>query len=109
MAATYVHLSGRDIDNAIMQAHGRAPKEGPPTPKLNVKSCPKCRMDNTVDATYCVRCGSPLDIDTAMRMQREVAKLKEAVIESLKDEKLKSDIARKARKMKKERGGDHGK
>jgi len=27
MPSTYVHLSGRDIDNAILRIHGKLPKE----------------------------------------------------------------------------------
>ena len=60
MASTYVHLSGRDIDNAVMKVYGVGRSEEESRPKLTVIICQKCRESNTIDAQYCARCGSPL-------------------------------------------------
>ena len=41
MASIYVHLSGRDVDNALLGLHGLTkPKEG--EKKFKVKICPRC-------------------------------------------------------------------
>lgn len=65
MASIYIHLSGKDLDDDILAAHGRKRKDpqelGPGL--LAPKSCPRCNHENTPTALYCVRCGM---------MQREV-------------------------------------
>jgi ribosomal protein L40E len=92
MAATYVHLSGRDIDNAVLQANGAKPKEIETEVKLKVKVCPRCRFDNTMSSTYCNRCGSALDIKTAVEQANE-EKLREDAEESISDDKHMPDMA----------------
>jgi integrase/recombinase XerD len=63
MASVYVHLSGRDIDNAVLKANGIMSARGETAkPKLTVKSCPKCHDPNAMTDKYCRKCGSPLDI-----------------------------------------------
>ena len=47
IAATYA-LSGRDIDNAVLQANGKKPKEISEEAKLTVKVYPRCRFDNAL-------------------------------------------------------------
>jgi len=56
MPATYVHLSGKDIDNAIKVMHGI---EDPDTPIDTMKpgKCPRCHEMNPPKARYCFRCG----------------------------------------------------
>ena len=92
MASTYVHLSGRDIDNAILQANGQKPVDNMTEPKLKTKTCSKCRFDNTLDSTYCNRCGAPLDIRTAMNAQEAEDRLKSMSAEMMKDPKIVEDI-----------------
>ena len=41
MTRTYVHLSGRDTDEAILRAHGILPEEEPQT-----KTGPRCTAAN---------------------------------------------------------------
>lgn len=92
MAATYVHLSGRDIDNAVLQANGLKVEEANEKPLLSSKECPKCKYTNGVDLSYCGRCGSALDIATAMEIQNRGSAVKDAVAEALKDPKAIEEI-----------------
>ena len=69
MASIYVHLSGRDLDNSILQANGYKVQELQ-EPKLKAKLCPRCRYTNGVDLLYCGRCGSPLSIEVAMAQEK---------------------------------------
>ena len=69
MAETYVHLSGKDIDNSVLQANGYAPQKVD-APKLKVMICPRCHFANEPTAQYCSRCGSPLSIDIALLEER---------------------------------------
>jgi integrase/recombinase XerD len=57
---TYVHLSGRDVDDKILELHGlkREDEDTKPT----VKACPFCQTLNTFDATVCHICKRPLEI-----------------------------------------------
>ena len=63
MAGIYVHLSGKDVDNAVLKANGIIDNNGEPIkPKLTVKACYKCHDINEATSKYCIKCGSPLDI-----------------------------------------------
>lgn len=106
MAATYVHLSGRDIDNALLQIHGIKPSEDSGKPKLTVKTCPRCRASNPMDSSYCTRCGSALDIATALMQEKYMNKMKDEVEESIIDDKHMEDIAHRyfMRKRKERKG-----
>ncbi len=73
MAATYVHLSGRNVDNALFKLNGiktedEVNREERP---LRVQQCERCRVSNPPTNRFCSRCGSPLDIRTALEVQRE--------------------------------------
>jgi site-specific recombinase XerD len=62
--ARYVHLSGRDIDNAYDQMHGLyEPEEDEEEP--DVQECQRCEELNEPDAVFCQRCGFALDPDRA--------------------------------------------
>ena len=97
MAETYVHLSGKDIDNSVLEANGYKPVEMQ-APKLKVQLCPRCHLANEPTAQYCSRCGSPLSIDVALLEERtQKAAVKSAVdpqaiaelVDALVEEKLK--------------------
>ena len=97
MAETYVHLSGRDVDSAVLQANGYKPVEVQ-APKLKVQICPRCHLANEPTAQYCSRCGSPLSIDIAMMEERtQKAAVQSAIdpqaiaeiVDALVEEKLK--------------------
>ena len=91
MASTYVHLSGRDIDNAVLQANGmKVPEQE--KPKLTVKLCQRCQFSNMFEATYCVRCGATMDISAAMNAHEAESKMKQYMSDALKDPKLIEDV-----------------
>jgi len=69
--ARYVHLSGRDIDNAYDQMHGLyEPDEEEQQP--DVVECDRCQELNDPDAAFCMRCGFALDHDTAGEFEQQV-------------------------------------
>ena len=92
MAATYVHLSGRDIDSAVMQANGLKLKEDTTEPKLKAKVCQRCQFSNTMDSKYCNRCALPLDAELAAETQSHETNMKQAIAEALKDPKAIEEI-----------------
>ena len=58
MASVYVHMSGRDVDNAILKLHGIETEEA--TKKFTVNKCPRCKEINPENALFCFKCGLPL-------------------------------------------------
>ena len=92
MAATYVHLSGRDIDNAILQAYGSKPIIENDKPMLTVRVCGRCGFSNPIDSAYCNRCGSTLDIKTAVEATKTEEEVKDMLLNSVKDPKIIEDI-----------------
>ena len=84
MVSTYVHMSGRDIDDAVMQAYGKKAKETT-APKLTEKVCPRCRYPNGIDFLHCRRCGAPLNESQAMKGEVTTKTLNEALLEHATD------------------------
>lgn len=72
--AKYVHLSGRDIDNAYNEIHGLAPEEEEEQTKT-VQECPRCQELNEPNDRFCSRCGQALEIDAAEELEQAEAKI----------------------------------
>jgi len=68
MASVYVHLSGRDVDGALLRLHGIQPQEKMEQPKLNVVVCERCGYRNSSSSKFCNRCGSPLSLEVALEL-----------------------------------------
>jgi site-specific recombinase XerD/ribosomal protein L40E len=67
MPSIYVHLSGRDLDDAILGVYGLKKSEEE-QPKLTPKICPRCNQSNPYDGKFCSRCGLALDINAATQI-----------------------------------------
>ncbi len=59
MAAVYVHLSGKEIDDAILKMNGIKIDETH-VDGLTVGRCPRCKEINADRSLYCSKCGMPL-------------------------------------------------
>ncbi len=78
-AATYVHLSGRDVDNALLNVYGIKKEEAEKEKlKLKPKVCIRCRMQNPATVDFCGRCGLILDEEKRSR-ELAVKEMKEAL------------------------------
>jgi len=71
MAATYVHLSGKDIDDAILHVNGIKTKEEESSP-LDLRTCPRCQERNDASLKYCGRCGNPLEEDASIPAEKPI-------------------------------------
>ena len=59
--ATYLHLSGKDIDDAIFRKQGiKTKKVQSDTPSLVPRQCPECQTVNSPITRYCSKCGRGL-------------------------------------------------
>ena len=77
MPATYVHLSGRDVDDKILQVEGVKQREKPKDDELKPVECPRCQYINSPVNRYCGRCGTILDEGERVKLEiqnREHAK-----------------------------------
>jgi Site-specific recombinase XerD len=72
MAATYVHLSGKDIDNAILKMNGII-IDDTHVDGLKVGRCPRCHELNQETALYCVKCGLPLQEELKSKIEKDSA------------------------------------
>jgi len=74
MAATYVHLSGRDIDNALLKLNGIAVEEEVEKEEFTVVACPRCETKNSPISKFCTKCGYCFDMKTAMQLDEARSK-----------------------------------
>lgn len=94
MAATYVHLSGRDVDDAILRLHGIKSEEKAEV-KMKPKKCPRCGFVNSSVAEFCNKCDFALDVEAAIRLDSERKKEDLALFRVLSDPEIQKFIARK--------------
>ena len=72
MASTYVHLSGRDVDEALLRLNGlKHDQHQKRQDKLKPQKCARCRSANSAEARYCSQCRMPLDIQTVLATEEE--------------------------------------
>ena len=79
MASVYVHLSGRDVDNALLRLHGLAKEREDRDRAMNLRICPRCGEKNDPVSNFCKRCASPLDSKVAMGLEERI-KTKDKVV-----------------------------
>jgi site-specific recombinase XerD len=79
---TYVHLSLRDQDNAILKAYGIKVNEDETIKEDRPKECPRCHALNPSDAQYCRNCWMPFDVKVALEMEEKEKKTIEAIEKS---------------------------
>ncbi len=68
MAAIYVHLSGRDVDNALLKLAGKKVSEAEKESETDRRAttCSICKHENPPEIRRCSNCGRPLDLKTAL-------------------------------------------
>ena len=69
MPAVYVHLSGADVENKILQKNGLIEEdEDQKTPPTKPIECPRCRTKNAPDAKYCMTCSMVLSMEVVKQV-----------------------------------------
>jgi len=79
---TYVHLSLRDQDNAILKAYGIKVPENETIQEDKPKECPRCHTLNPSEAQYCRNCWMPFDIKTAIEIEEKEREIERKIKES---------------------------
>ncbi len=94
MLSEYSHLVSSDVNDTILEIHGIKTAERKES-KLQPKQCPKCQEINTNDGLFCRRCGSILDMKTALAIDQEREKQDEKMTQLI-EELLKSKEGKQA-------------
>jgi len=105
MASIYNHLSGKDVDEALLKMHGFKPEENKELKNISVKICPNCNENNSVLSHFCKKCNLPLDLKVALEMQKRIEIEDEIVLKILKElirkfPKVKNFLIKKSKEVK---------
>lgn len=84
MASTYVHLSGRDVDSALLELNGIRIDGEEKQEKFSVVLCPRCKNKNSPTSKFCNACGLCLDMKTAVQIDEARAKADRLMSELIK-------------------------
>ena len=98
MPSIYVHLSGRDVDDAVLGIYGLKKSEEK-EPKLKPKICPRCGTVNTPDAMFCSKCGLALDIKAAMQMEETKRRIDAIMNKLMEDEEFRTFMMKKIQEL----------
>ena len=99
MAAIYVHLAGRDTDEAVERICGVEKNGAKKDSVLKPKECLRCRFVNPAEFKFCGRCTAPLSTDVARSLWKETERLDEMFSRVLEEPEVQSVILRALRKL----------
>lgn len=99
ISQVYVHLSGRDLDDAVLNVRGMKPKEEKIETTLAPKKCPRCGTINKSTGKFCIRCGLTLDLKTALTVKETHDEIDKYLTKILDDEDIKTLIRSKLKGM----------
>jgi integrase/ribosomal protein L40E len=68
MSSIYYHLSGKDVDEALLRMHGLKPREDKEAKTITTRICAKCGEVNSALAHFCKKCNSPLDLKVMLEI-----------------------------------------
>lgn len=85
MAKVYVHLSGRDQDEAILKAHGIDINGDTKPDREAPQRCPRCREFNEAKARFCQVCGMALSPEAASQVEDLEARIDALVEKKLRE------------------------
>jgi site-specific recombinase XerD len=89
MASVYVHLSGRDVDDALLKLYGvKKESEQTATTVLQPTPCPRCNEKNPPTGKFCNKCGMALHLETVMHLDQKRAKWDKLMSILIKDPEI---------------------
>jgi len=74
MASIYVHMNGRDVDNALLsKVYGleEIKEQVQEEQKLNPKKCARCGKINEATNSFCGSCSAPLTMKTVIKLEEK--------------------------------------
>ena len=99
MASVYVHLSGKDLDAALLKAAGIEIEERKEQ-EFKPMKCARCGYVNDPASKFCVNCGMPLTLKAAVELE-EKRQIADVIMNLLfKDEEFVKFVEKKLKKLK---------
>lgn len=101
VSRTYVHLSGRDTDKAILELHDIVEKKEETKKAKNIE-CPRCQRINDPFSKFCNGCGLGLDEKSMMEYdekQKQRGKIEEIIGEKDFDEYMGELVHKKVQEL----------
>lgn len=95
MAGVYVHLSGRDVDDALLKIYGMKKDEKTEAEKFRPSNCSRCKTSNSPASKFCVKCGCPLSYEAAIKADQNTKKANNLMNTLMKDAEFKEIILKK--------------
>jgi len=86
MCQTYVHLSGRNLDDTLLKAYGISVDNTPKEKELTPIQCPRCSTVNGATGKFCYKCGAALDLITAIDVDKGRASLTMELMDLIRQE-----------------------
>ena len=103
MASIYVHLSGRDVDNALLKTYDiETDREKKKETVLKPKICIRCEEVNPPTNKFCSKCGLALDKETIVEIMKNDVERKEAdkiLDELIQDQNFRNLFLSKIKKL----------
>ena len=96
--ATYVHLSQRDTDDAILSIHGLKEEEIENN-QLKIIICNRCKTKNSPGARFCESCGIPLNMKVALDQQKEINNIDGQITKIFQDENIRNILIKKIQEI----------
>jgi integrase/recombinase XerD len=100
MPSSYVHLSGRDVDGALLKAHGiTMDQESKSKMEITLTKCPRCAKGTISEDQFCPACGMILNAKAAVHMEEERTKADRIMDLLMKDNDVRSFLSQKVQKL----------
>ena len=99
MASVYVHLSGRDVDEALLKTYGIKTGEEKKEEKFKPKNCPRCKTPGSPISKFCNRCRTVLDAEAVEELENEREKADNLLNELMKNPEFKEYMLRKVNEL----------
>lgn len=110
MPSTYVHLSGKETDTALLKLNGIEVPENKEEQTQKPRICKRCDTINPALNKFCCKCGAVLDVKTALEIENEFKEQADARNNSdnimnnlVKDPEFQEFLAKKLEQYNKER------
>jgi integrase/recombinase XerD len=71
MAATYLHVSGREVEDAMARGLGVQAIETSKPSSAIPRTCGRCENVNDATSAFCGRCAAPLDLAAVEQLKRD--------------------------------------
>ena len=98
MHSIYVHLTGRDVDGALLSIYGLA-QEREEQPILKAVLCPRCKEPCSPTVDHCPKCGSPTDPTRLYGLESETDWVGPVMTRLLEDTETQQFLIQKIREL----------